>query len=418
MRIPLIVFLVVAAVSVLLDLGIWRDVRHYAARPRRAGRIYMASSVVCWLFVGVVLLLPRRDASRDISFVMWGLYGYLTVYVAKFVYMLLSLLRVALRLSPAARFKPGLQIGLPAAVLVFIVMWWGALVGRSQIEVVRVDYDSPNVPRMFDGYKIVQFSDLHVGTWGDDTRFVAKLVDSINALRPDLIVFTGDIVNRQTSEILPFVHELSRLKAKDGVYSVLGNHDYGDYADWTTEEAHMANNRLLIDIQESMGWRMLNNSRAAVTRRGTGEAIDTLMLIGVENWGDPPFKVYGDLNKAYPLRKDSDFNVNDHRFKVLLTHNPEHWNRETSENTNIDLTLSGHTHAMQMQLRIGDFRWSPAVFRYPLWGGMYSRCNASGRPVSLYVNIGSGEVGLPYRIGAPSEITLITLRHRVAQPKD
>ncbi|MDE6578716.1 MAG: metallophosphoesterase, partial [Muribaculaceae bacterium] len=279
--------------------------------------------------------------------------------------------------------------------------------GRKNIVVNRVEVESPSIPRPFNGYTIAQISDLHVGTWGNDTTFVSALVDSVNSLHPDLIVFTGDIVNRESRELLPFVRTLSRLKAKDGVVSILGNHDYGDYMDWKNPQEREVNNILLSQLEAEMGWDLLNNTRRFMVRDN-----DSIMIIGVENIGDPPFPSYGDLEKALPSSRDSLFHQNDKKYKILLSHNPAHWDEYVSHKTNIALTLAGHTHAMQMMIKIGGWEWSPAVFRYPLWGGMYERLNEQGNETKMYVNIGAGEVGMPSRLlSAYPEITLFTLRH-------
>ena len=207
-----------------------------------------------------------------------------------------------------------------------------------------------------------------------------------------MVLFTGDIVNRHTSELRPFVSTLSRIKAP--VYSVLGNHDYGDYYHWADATAKEANQQELYTLQREMGWQLLNNESRTL-RRGN----DSIVVIGVENIGDPPFPVYGDLDAAYPGDLD------DPSFKILMSHNPAHWVEDIkdSPDKNIALTLAGHTHAMQVEL----FGLSPAAFRYDTWAGMYADTDSAHR---LYVNIGLGEVGIPARIGATPEITQITLR--------
>ncbi|MDE7159953.1 MAG: metallophosphoesterase [Muribaculaceae bacterium] len=424
MRIPLVTALILVFLSILVDWAIYSEIKRYSSRARKWGRVYAVSALLCYIYLGVVLLMPRRNPEANILPIMWCLYGYITVYGSKFIYAVFS--RIGMlplvfrwkifhkdifgdwRSRKLRRFKSGLWFGLPAALVAFFLMWWGALWGRKQLEVREVEFYSPKLPEAFEGYRIAQFSDAHVGTWGNDTAFISRLVDSINALKPDMIVFTGDIVNRQTNEVLPFIPVLSRLSAPDGVYSVLGNHDYGDYCDWDTPEAREANNALLLEIQRQMGWRTLNNDRVFISRPGA--PADTLVLIGVENWGDPPFKQYGRLEDAYSMSTDSVMHLNDERFKILLTHDPDHWRKEVSKHTNIDLTLSGHTHAMQMMLEAGDWRWSPAKWRYEEWAGMFEKKNEQGVPVRGYVNIGCGEVGMPFRIGATPEITLFTLR--------
>lgn len=393
--------------SILCDLYIWNDIRHYSLKKKLWGRVYALTSLICWAFLTVTICLPRRAQDADIIPVMWMLYSYLTVYVSKFIYVIISLLGRIPVLWKSRRINSGLWAGLPVSVLVFIAMWWGALVTRHEIVVNRVDIDSDRLPEAFDGYTIAQFSDAHVGTWGKDTTFISTLVDSINSLHPDLIVFTGDIVNRSTPELEPFLKVFRRLKAPDGVVSILGNHDYGDYMDWNFPSEKVANRELLLAWQRQMGWKMLNNEHSFLIRDN-----DTIPLIGVENWGEPPFKQYGHLEKAYPVSKESHWNLNDGRFKILLSHNPEHWRQEVSQVSDIDLTLSGHTHAMQFMISLGDWKWSPAEYRYDQWAGLYETLNPEGVPSRVYVNVGSGEVGMPFRLGATPEVTLFTLRSK------
>ena len=410
MRIPVIMMIITLLGSVLIDLYITLDIRR-STKKELWWKAYAVSALLCIGFIIYVFCQPRRSEDTDILPVMWMLYSIISVYVGKLVYVIFSLIGRLISCFRSKKKRPGhvMQwIGLVCALFVFGSLWWGVGVTRHKIMVVDVDIDSPKVPRPFDGYRIAQISDLHVGTWGNDTTFISTLVDSVNSLKPDLIVFTGDIVNRRTDELTPFLPVLSRLHAPDGVLSILGNHDYGDYVDWSTPEQRTANNQKLADYQRKMGWDLLNNRRVFKTRDN-----DSIMLIGVENVGDPPFPTYGDLDRALSPSRDSIFHQNDRRFKILLTHNPEHWNQDVSRDTNIDLTLSGHTHAMQIMFKVGGFEWSPAVFRYELWGGLFQRLNEEGQKTRLYVNIGAGEVGMPSRLfSAYPEITLITLHHQ------
>lgn len=390
--------------SLAVDSYIYFDLRRNFRNRRWPSKCYALSSVICWIFIVICLIMPRRSASQGIEFQMWGIYSYLTIYTFKIIFCIFSLIGSIPAIWRGKRLKLGKWIGLPIASVAFFMMWWGAGVTRKQLEIVEIDISSPKIPQGFDNYRIVQISDLHVGTWGSDTEFISRLCDSVNALRPDVILFTGDIVNRETRELQPFLKVLSGLKAKDGVFSVLGNHDYGDYISWPTKDEKSENLQLLKNWQRQIGWHLLNNESVDLVSHS-----DTIRLIGVENWGEPPFHQYGHLTEAYPLSKDSVRNLNDSTYKILMTHNPEHWIREASHISNIDLTLSGHTHAMQMEFKLGDKKWSPSVFKYPTWGGLYRKDNTSGSPMYLYVNIGAGEVGMPFRIGAIPEITLLTL---------
>ncbi len=390
MRLPAIMMAVVLTISILIDLYIWWDLRQSSRRKRSAHLVYFLSAVACWIWLIVIWALPKRGESSVIP-LMWMLYAYLSIYLPKLSYCLISLLGRLFKQRRAFRI-----IGLAVAAIVFVGLWWGALVTRRQIDIVEVSLEMPRLPKSFDGLKIVQFSDAHVGTWGEDTTFVSRIVDTILAQKPDLILFTGDIVNRRTSEILPFIKPLSRLKAPMGVYSVLGNHDYSDYCEWPSDSAKLSDRAALVGIEKAMGWNLLNNETETL-RNGS----DSIMLVGVENWGEPPFPCYGDLKKAYPEGSDG-------KFKILMSHNPEHWRQIVSKEFDADLTLSGHTHAMQFQLSAFGHKWSPAGFRYKNWSGLYDSESNPGR--YLYVNIGSGEVGIPARIGATPEITVFTFK--------
>lgn len=404
MRLPVVTIIFVYLASIFCDWYIWKDLRHYL-RNRLWSRIYACLSVLMLVYLTVVVCLPIRSQNDGIIHVMWMLYAYFSIYLPKFIYVVFSLLGRLPALFHMKRISLGTWVGLPLGLIVFGMMWWGAFVGRSEIDINQVEICSEKLPSSFEGYRIAQFSDAHVGTWGNDTTFISKFVDSINGLKPDLIVFTGDIVNRETSELEPFLKVLRRLHAPDGVFSILGNHDYGDYVDWNYPSERSANNALLAVWERQMGWRLLNNDHAFLSRDN-----DSIAVIGVENWGEPPFHQYGRLEDAYPAYPSIPYNLKDRRFKILLSHNPEHWRQEVSKNTNIDLTLSGHTHAMQFMIKLGDWRWSPSQYRYEQWGGLYETLNEDGEPSKIYVNVGSGEVAMPFRIGASPEITLITLR--------
>lgn len=392
MRFPLLAALMMLLVSGAIDYYIYRQLLKRCA-ARVWSKIQLWSAVAFALLLVVLIVLPKREGDDGAFLVlMWVLWSYVTVYAAKLIFCLFDWLSLLPRLWHSPRWKWLGRTGIGAALIALALMWWGTLINRFNIRVSEVEIKSAQLPPAFDGFRIVQVSDLHVGTYGTDTAFMAKVVERINSLKPDMVVFTGDIVNRHTSELRPFVNTFARLKAPYGVYSILGNHDYGDYYDWPTEQAREMSMQEMFRLQQLMGWRLLRNDYVTVNKDA-----DTLVLIGVENVGDPPFKVYGDLLKAYPTPGDK-------RFKILLSHNPAHWAHDISDHSdmNIALTLSGHTHAMQMT--IGHF--SPCVWRYPTWGGLYH--DTKGQ--QLYVNIGIGTVGMPARIGATPEITLLTLR--------
>ncbi len=284
------------------------------------------------------------------------------------------------------------RAGIVIAGIPFLSIMYGIGWGRFNFIIRKSNLYYPNLPKEFDGFKIAQISDFHLGSFIGNEDKVEEVVNLINKQRPDLVVFTGDLVNDIALEIEPFSQILSKLKAKYGMYSVLGNHDYGEYFKWSSQEEKRKNFEKTIKSEEEIGFRMLMNSSAKIS---IGES--SISLIGVENWGLPPFPQYGDLNKALQ-------NIDDASFKILLSHDPTHWDEEVVEKTNIDLTLSGHTHGAQFGIEIPGWRWSPVNLRYKQWGGVYKK----GRQV-LNVNTGIGFIGFPGRVGIPPEVGLITL---------
>ncbi|MBJ2186828.1 metallophosphoesterase [Paramuribaculum intestinale] len=393
MRIPLLFLITVIVLSLLVDGYIYIMVRRRCVSKVPA-RLQLVSAVLLYMALIVGVSMPRRSGDDgSLLFIMWVLFGYMTFIMPKLVFVVVDAVALLPVLWHGRRWRWLSLTGGVIAIVAFLAMWWGALVNRFRVDVREVDFEFPHLPAAFDGFKIVQISDLHVGTYGDDDRFVRKLVGVINGLHPDAVMFTGDIVNRHSSELIPFVDALSGIEAPYGVFSILGNHDYGDYADWPSEADKAADVAALCAMQESMGWKLLLNQTEFMH-----SGRDSIAVIGVENIGDPPFRIYGSLHKAYPA-------VGDSVSKILLSHNPAHWTDSIAghDDVNIALTLSGHTHAMQIEVA----GMSPAALRYATWGGMYG--DEAGRH-ALYVNIGAGTVGMPMRLGATPEITLITLK--------
>lgn len=408
MRIHLLPALLIFILALLTDWYIYSNVRKYARPERRKclSWIYAVSAVICWGLAIAVFVWPKKDPNEPIIIPMWLLFTFLSIYISKFIYCLFSLCGLCIFRNSGKRGKWNLCVGVPVASLVFIFMWWGVLFTRNEIDVRKVEISSGRLPKSMDGLKIVQISDLHLGTWGTDTTFVSNLVDSVNARNADVVVFTGDIVNRVAAEANPFVSVLQRIKAPMGVYGVYGNHDYGGYAEWPDQESYHANLELMGRNTESMGWKILSNASVMLKNER-----DSIALIGVENWGEPPFNQLGDLVKAYHDPEGKGQDLNDGMFKVLLTHNPNHWDEVVRKISNVDLTLSGHTHAMQMEFDFAGRKFSPSAWKYPKWGGLYEEKSNGNTPMYLYVNIGAGTVGFPARLGkALPEVTEITLR--------
>lgn len=314
----------------------------------------------------------------------------LCIGVPKLIFMLTDLIGRILH----AIFKPisvrwFCWLGIILAVGFFGIAFYGSTLGIAHLQVKHVTYSSPRLPAAFDGYRIVQISDIHSGSFKQRPGIIKDMVELVNEQQGDVIFFTGDLVNQRATEVDQFTDVLSQLHAPDGVYSILGNHDYGNYFRWAQPGDEEKNQQQLEKQQFNMGWKFLKNQHDIIHHNG-----DSIAVIGVENDGNPPFPQYADLPGASAGTEGM--------FRILLSHDPTHWRREVLPTTDIDLMLAGHTHAAQFML----FGWSPSSWIYDEWGGMYQEGSQA-----LYVNVGIGFVGLPFRFGAWPEITVITL-HR------
>ena len=286
------------------------------------------------------------------------------------------------------------RIGLILGGLSFGMFFYGTR-NRHRYNVKKIAIDFETLPKAFNGFKVVQISDIHSGSFTNKAG-VQRGIDKINELNPDLVLFTGDLVNSRSNEMLGYIDIFKQIKAKHGVYAVLGNHDYGDYHQWKTPEDKVANLEELKSIQKALGWNLLLDANVKIEKDG-----EQIGIIGVENISSS-FHSYGDLSKAYS-------GVEDAPFKILMSHDPSHWNKEvTKDFQDIDLTLSGHTHGFQFGIEIPWLKWSPAKFVYKQWAGLYQEGKQH-----IYVNRGFGFLGYPGRIGILPEITLLELRKNV-----
>lgn len=273
-----------------------------------------------------------------------------------------------------------------------VIGWFafGFIEGWKRLELKHITFTSPDLPPYFDGYRLVQITDFHLGSFPPGNDFVQKVVDAANNEEPDMILFTGDLVNNQASEVEPYLETLAQLHASDGIYSIWGNHDYCEYGNNHSIGALKRNRRMLYGYQESLGWHQLMNEHHVVSH-----GMASIAVIGVENPGQPPFTNRSNLKKAMK-------GLNPDMFKILLSHDPHHWRREVV-GKKIQLTLAGHTHAGQ--LKIG--KWTPARMAFKEWGGAYR----IGEQM-LYVSSGIGG-SFPFRLGAWPELTVITLKRDI-----
>ena len=286
---------------------------------------------------------------------------------------------------------------IPLSILATLMIFWGMLFGRFNYKVRHLHLTYKDLHEVFNGYRIIHISDLHLGSLHGKQEKFSRAIEMINKESPDLILFTGDLVNNLAEEADGWEELLSGLQSRDGNYAILGNHDYGEYYDWPDDKAQTDNMKSLVKAHEDAGFTLLLNRSVRISK---GEK--EIYLAGVENWGLPPFKQYGDLAKALE-------NIPDAGFTVLLSHDPSHWDAEVIDQTGVNLTLSGHTHGMQFGIRIGKFRWSPIQVKYPRWVGLYQRGNQY-----LHVNPGLGYIGYAGRIWIPPEISVITLNRSIS----
>jgi len=285
------------------------------------------------------------------------------------------------------------KLGLGLASIPFFSLNFGMLWGKNNIKVLNYTLFFDDLPSSFDGYKLTQISDLHAGNL-DSLDKLESAIQLINSQNSDLILFTGDLVNNEANELTPWITALSKLKAKDGLYSILGNHDYGDYRSWPSEKEKLDNFNKIKKTQQQIGFDLILNDSRYIYK-----GAQKLALIGVENWSNV-FKKKGDLSKAVK-------NIRAQDFKILLSHDPTHWQKVVlNEKINYNLTLSGHTHGGQFGIEIpGYLKWSPVQWRYKYWAGIYKNKNQY-----LNVNRGLGTTAVPGRVGIWPEVTVITLK--------
>ena len=368
-----------------LTVGLW-TLCFWAARTRHDGPValksYLLAAPLLLLAAKIIVIFPLllEDLTR---LGRWAARGFGNDAGGR-----------ATAVEPISRsqFISRLALGLGAVPL--LALLWGMVKGKTDYKVRRVVLRYPNLPASFEGFKILQISDLHTGSFNGNLEPMRRAVGIINAQKADLIVMTGDLVNDRATEVEPHIEALAGIKSDLPIFSILGNHDYGDYVQWPSIEAKLDNLQRLARNHAKIGWRLLLDE-AHTIRRGA----DELAVLGVQNWSSHPnFPKHGNLAQAHAASGNAPF-------KLLLSHDPSHWEAQVLGYKDIDLTLSGHTHGMQFGVNLPGFKWSPVQYSYPQWAGIYEQ----GRQ-KLYVNVGLGYLGFPGRVGFLPEITLIELR--------
>lgn len=400
----------------LLDLYVFQVMRHLTSGSSSRTRFLIHGTYwfVSVLSLALLLFLPALfsknsgQVARSILFALIA--GLFLAKLLAAVFFLTDDVRRALQWGVAKMVssKPVLEKDGPTDQITrsAFLSWAGMLAGtglfgalaygmgnRYRYQVKNIKLRFAQLPAAFNGLRIVHISDIHSGSFTDRSA-VERGVEKIRAQSPDLILFTGDLVNNLATEMDPYIDLFSRLRAPLGIYSVLGNHDYADYVRWDSTDEKGANLELLKQIQQQMGWRLLLNEQALIEKDG-----QRLLLLGVENWSTKlRFPKYGDLSRAYGDGTAAPF-------KILMSHDPSHWRAEVCEKySDIALTLSGHTHGMQFGVELPGMRWSPVQYFYNEWAGLYELGQQK-----LYVNTGFGFIGYPGRVGFLPEITLIEL---------
>lgn len=379
----------------ILDLGLYIRIKRFL-RTRKSRSIYwlhsalFAAGLFCYYFY-----VPRLKGPEMYYWIGLGIGLLFLFYLPKLVFLLISFICWPLgRIRPSFG-KKGFWTATIVSGLCFLFILYSITYNRYNYKTESTSVCFPQLPPAFEDFKIVQLSDLHLGSHTSGYRGIPLLVEQVNALNPDVILFTGDMVNNFAAELRPWAEVLKRLKARYGKFAVTGNHDYGLYVRWENPEAQRRNMQEFYENMEKAGFVMLNNTNVPVVRDA-----DTLYIAGVENWGNPPFPRYGKLDEA--LRNCGS------GFVVLLSHDPSHWEAEILRH-NVPLTLSGHTHAMQMGIKAGKWEWSPSGMMYPQYDGLYR----NGEQY-IHVSRGEGYIGFPGRIGLRPQIDEIIL-HRCSK---
>ena len=409
-------WLLMAGFMVLLDFYVFQIVRSVSqnAGPKTKTILFVSYWVISILALIILFVLPYLNLdgfSKNLRSIVFAII--IGLFIAKLVASIFFLIddlrrgiqwivgKTFFRNTEGEQIQGGDRISRSA-----FLNWLGIAVGgglftslvygfsnKYNYHVKKVALQFPTLPPSFKGLKVVQLSDIHSGSF-TNREAVLRGVEKVMSLQPDLILFTGDLVNNEAKEMAHYMDVFNQLKAPLGVYSVLGNHDYGDYVNWESQEAKQQNLESLKQVHADLGWKLLMNENIHFDRNG-----DKIALIGIENWSNKArFPKYGDLGKAYKGTEETPF-------KILMSHDPSHWDAEVRTNyRDIDLMLSGHTHGMQFGVEIPWLRWSPVQYVYRQWAGLYEKDGQR-----LYVNRGFGFIGYPGRVGILPEITLFHL---------
>lgn len=387
----LVLFIILYAI---VSFGAYRNLRKsilpkYIKPLNRIFGIYSLLLVFTFIFLYIYPNQPRNAKNYDVYF-----YFNTILFIDFFIKLILSFFYLIYLFYRKSRTGRSILIsGIIIGTGIGLVMLYGTIWGKRGLKVTHVELHFKNLPPKFNNYKIVQFSDLHLGSFLHSTALLQKTERHIKEIHPDLILFTGDLVNNFWEETIGWEPLFNRINAAGNSYSILGNHDYGNYTTWKSKAAKEENFKKIVEAEKKLGFHLLRNQHVPIVLEG-----DTIYLAGVENWGHPPFPQLANLNEALK-------GVPETGFKILMTHDPAHWESRVKGKRNIEFTLSGHTHGMQWGIKLAGIPFSLAYFIRKDWGGLYH-----WKKDYLYVNTGLGTVGIPWRIDMTPELTVFTLK--------
>ena len=379
--------------------------RHVLKKKRAVTSGIVAAYAIPTMLILLFILLQfaTRSGILDFKVMQWALWGFILAILPTNIYALFYIIDKTVKLFTKKSCRTLHYIGAIMSLIVIL----GLIVGmatRHCIQVREVTIYSKNLPKEFDGIRIAHITDLHFGNLSPRDSYLKKIVTKLNEIAPDMLVCTGDMMNLTADEANGLDGLFTSVNAPLGRYAVMGNHDYGDYSKWESAEAKQANLMAAYEAYKRVGFVLLNDSAVQIAeyRLQSTDTItlSTIGIIGVENWGKPPFPRYGDLAEATYKFEPAQFNI-------LLSHDPNHWKSEVVSNQYkyIDLTLSGHTHSAQIGIDLDNFKWSPSQWIFDQWDGLYQEGSQY-----LFISRGLGYVGIPFRLGMPAEISVITLR--------
>ncbi len=379
-------------IILIIDIILYLPLKKFFKKNRIFASLYTVHNfLVCLLILSLYIYLPQLDSPAFYPYFNLSIGIIILLYIPKIVFIVFYHLGKLIRhIFPAFNiFYRWTALFLASVSIIYLI--WSMTWGRYNYKVAAIEIASRDIPPAFDGFKIIHISDLHLGSFFKGYRGIELLTKKINGLDPDLIVFTGDMVNNYASELTPWIPQIAKMQAKYGKFACMGNHDYGVYHHWDSPEAYRKNLFAFYSGMEAMGFRLLDNESRFLTIGN-----DSIVLSGIENWGDKDFINKADIRKAIAATKN--------KFIILLSHDPTNW-RTGIAPLGVHLTLSGHTHAMQTGIRIGNKTLSPAKYMHKEYDGLYSEGESR-----IYVSRGVGYIAFPGRIGLRPEFTQIVLR--------